>query len=99
SNETQTKATNSPQWLEEAVKKPENMPQWSEETRSQPTSTPQWSNSSWGDAFVPVTGNNSISRDSGKPDTAIAFNAGLRYLVGITSLLEQVINSCSLSIS
>lgn len=35
----------------------------------------------WGDAFVPVTGNNSISRESGKPDTAIAFNAGLRYLV------------------
>jgi hypothetical protein len=35
----------------------------------------------WGDAFVPVTGNNSISRESGRPDTAIAYNVGLRYLV------------------
>lgn len=35
----------------------------------------------WGDAFVPVAGNNSISRESGKPDTAVGFNAGLRYLV------------------
>ncbi|NJK51217.1 hypothetical protein HC931_26730 [Candidatus Gracilibacteria bacterium] len=35
----------------------------------------------WGDAFVPVTGNNSISRDSGKPAQAIAYNIGLRYLV------------------
>ena len=35
----------------------------------------------WGDAFVPVTGNNSISRESGKPETAIAYNAGIRYLV------------------
>ncbi|MCU0534662.1 MAG: hypothetical protein MUD14_12280 [Hydrococcus sp. Prado102] len=35
----------------------------------------------WGDAFLPVTGNNSISRESGRPDTAIGFNAGLRYLV------------------
>ena len=35
----------------------------------------------WGDAFIPLTGNNSISRESGKPDTAIAYNAGLRYLV------------------
>jgi hypothetical protein len=35
----------------------------------------------WADAFIPVTGNNSISRESGKPDTAIAYNAGLRYLV------------------
>ena len=35
----------------------------------------------WGDAFVPLTGNNSISRESGQPDTAIAYNAGLRYLV------------------
>ena len=35
----------------------------------------------WGDAFVPFTGNNSISRESGKPDTAIAYNAGIRYLV------------------
>ena len=35
----------------------------------------------WGDAFVPLTGNNSISRDSGKPAQAIAFNAGLRYMI------------------
>ena len=34
----------------------------------------------WGDAFIPITGNNSISRESGKPDRAIAYNAGLRYL-------------------
>ena len=34
----------------------------------------------WGDAFIPVTGNNSISRESGNPDTAIAYNGGLRYL-------------------
>jgi hypothetical protein len=35
----------------------------------------------WGDVFVPFTGNNSINRDSGKPDTAIAYNGGIRYLV------------------
>jgi hypothetical protein len=35
----------------------------------------------WGNAFVPFTGNNSVNRDSGKPDKAIAFNAGVRYLV------------------
>ncbi len=35
----------------------------------------------WGDGFVPFTGNNSISRESGKPDTAIVYNAGLRYLI------------------
>ncbi len=35
----------------------------------------------WGDGFMPLTGNNSISRESGKPDTAIVYNAGLRYLV------------------
>lgn len=32
------------------------------------------------DVFVPLTGNNSINRDSGEPDQAIAYNAGLRYL-------------------
>ncbi|PSB07736.1 hypothetical protein C7B62_18920 [Pleurocapsa sp. CCALA 161] len=32
------------------------------------------------DVFLPLTGNNSISRDSGKPDQAIAYNAGIRYL-------------------
>lgn len=35
----------------------------------------------WGDAFVPLTGNNSINRDTGSPTKTIAFNAGLRYLV------------------
>lgn len=35
----------------------------------------------WADAFFPITGNNSISRESGQPDTAIAYNVGLRYLV------------------
>ncbi|OKH22059.1 hypothetical protein NIES593_14090 [Hydrococcus rivularis NIES-593] len=35
----------------------------------------------WGDAFIPVAGNNSISRESGKPDQAMAYNVGLRYLV------------------
>ena len=34
----------------------------------------------FGDAFFPLTGNNSINRDSGDPDRAIAYNAGLRYL-------------------
>ena len=33
-----------------------------------------------GDVFLPLTGNNSINRDSGKPDKAIAYNVGLRYL-------------------
>jgi hypothetical protein len=32
------------------------------------------------DVFLPLTGNNSINRDSGKPDKAIAYNAGIRYL-------------------
>ena len=35
----------------------------------------------WGDAFIPFTGNNSISRNSGRPEKTIAFNAGIRYLV------------------
>ncbi|AFZ37859.1 hypothetical protein Sta7437_4390 [Stanieria cyanosphaera PCC 7437] len=35
----------------------------------------------WGDVFLPLTGNNSISRESGEPDDAIAYNAGLRYFV------------------
>ncbi|RMF22671.1 MAG: hypothetical protein D6756_10120, partial [Cyanobacteria bacterium J083] len=35
----------------------------------------------WADAFIPLFGNNSVSRASGKPDTAIAYNAGIRYLV------------------
>jgi hypothetical protein len=35
----------------------------------------------WGDAFLPLTGNNTIERESGKPDKTIAFNAGFRYIV------------------
>ncbi|MGV2831846.1 hypothetical protein [Myxosarcina sp. GI1(2024)] len=35
----------------------------------------------WGDAMFPLTGNNSISRESGEPDEVIVYNAGLRYLV------------------
>ena len=31
------------------------------------------------DLFLPLLGNNSINRDSGKPDEAIAYNAGLRF--------------------
>ncbi len=34
----------------------------------------------FGDVFLPLTGNNSINRDSGKAAKAIAYNAGLRYL-------------------
>ena len=32
------------------------------------------------DVFLPLTGNNSINRDSGEPDKAIAYNVGFRYL-------------------
>ncbi|MGF1479246.1 MAG: hypothetical protein ACFB4I_07115 [Cyanophyceae cyanobacterium] len=35
----------------------------------------------WGDAFIPITGNNSIDRDSGEVERAIAYNAGFRYRV------------------
>ncbi|ELR98851.1 hypothetical protein [Gloeocapsa sp. PCC 73106] len=35
----------------------------------------------WGDAFFPMTGNNSINRESGRPDKAIAYNGGFRFLV------------------
>jgi hypothetical protein len=35
----------------------------------------------WGDAFIPVTGNNSVDRTSGEPSKALAFNFGLRYLL------------------
>ena len=35
----------------------------------------------FGDAFAPFTGNNSVSRSSGRPNKEIAFNAGLRFLV------------------
>lgn len=35
----------------------------------------------WGDAFVPLTGNNTINRETGLPARTVAFNAGLRYVV------------------
>ncbi|HEY9669812.1 MAG TPA: hypothetical protein V6D11_00010 [Waterburya sp.] len=35
----------------------------------------------WGDAFVPLTGNNTINRETGLPTRTVAFNAGLRYVV------------------
>lgn len=35
----------------------------------------------WGDAFVPAIGHNTVNRDSGRPDTTVAFNAGMRYLL------------------
>lgn len=35
----------------------------------------------WGDLFLPISGNNTISRDSGFPEKTIAFNAGVRYLI------------------
>jgi hypothetical protein len=40
------------------------------------------------DVFVPLTGNNSINRDSGEPDRAIAYNAGIRYLTNPQLALE-----------
>lgn len=38
--------------------------------------------------FLPLTGNNSINRNSGKPDRAIAYNAGLRFLVNSQLALD-----------
>jgi hypothetical protein len=35
----------------------------------------------WADGFFPVTGNNSISRASGRTAKAIAYNTGIRYLL------------------
>ena len=35
----------------------------------------------WGDAFVPLEGNNTISRDTGLPAKSIVYNAGLRYII------------------
>ncbi len=35
----------------------------------------------WSDIFVPLTGNNSISREFGDPARAIAYNGGIRYLI------------------
>ena len=41
-----------------------------------------------GDVFLPLTGNNSINRGSGKPDKAIAYNVGFRYLTNPRLALE-----------
>jgi|GEM_PF-1607419 len=35
----------------------------------------------WGDAFLPLTGNNTINRSTGLPEQTVAFNAGLRYWI------------------
>jgi uncharacterized protein YjbI with pentapeptide repeats len=35
----------------------------------------------WGDAFVPLVGNNSINSNTGRPAKFPAFNAGIRYLL------------------
>ena len=35
----------------------------------------------WGDAFIPVTGNNSLSPTTAQPTQEVAFNAGIRFLV------------------
>lgn len=40
------------------------------------------------DVFLPVTGNNSVNRDSGEPDRAIAYNAGFRFLANPRLALE-----------
>ena len=40
------------------------------------------------DVFVPFTGNNSINRDSGQPDQAIAYNAGFRFLANPRLVLD-----------
>ncbi len=41
--------------------------------------SPQWI--LWADAFIPITGNNSINRDSGFPARTPAYDLGVRYLV------------------
>ncbi len=46
-----------------------------------------------GDVFVPLTGNNSISRDSGQSERAIAYNAGLRYLTTSQLALDLYITN------
>ena len=40
------------------------------------------------DVFIPITGNNSINRASGKPDRTIVYNAGLRYLTNSQLALD-----------
>ena len=35
----------------------------------------------WGDAFVPITGNNSTNINTASPTKTVAFNSGVRYLV------------------
>jgi len=34
----------------------------------------------WGDLFAPLTGNNTVDRDTGESEKTVAYNAGLRYM-------------------
>jgi len=45
------------------------------------------------DAFVPLTGNNAIDRDSGEPSKTPAFNAGARYLVNPRLALDAYVTN------
>ncbi|MCT7950998.1 hypothetical protein NG798_14460 [Ancylothrix sp. C2] len=47
----------------------------------------------WGDMFIPLTGNNTINRDTGFPARSVAFNAGLRYLVNPRLATELFISN------
>lgn len=47
----------------------------------------------WGDLFVPVTGNNSIIRNSGFPAKTVGYNAGIRYLVNPRAGLEIFVSN------
>ena len=49
------------------------------------------------DVFLPLTGNNSINRDSGEPDKAIAYNAGLRFLTNPRLALDIYATNASAS--
>ena len=40
------------------------------------------------DVFLPITGNNSINRNSGQPDKAIAYSAGFRFLTNLRLALD-----------
>ena len=46
-----------------------------------------------GDVFLPLTGNNSINRNSGAPDRAIAYNAGFRYLTSPLLALDLYVTN------
>lgn len=51
----------------------------------------------FGDVFLPLTGNNSINRDSGRPGQAIAYNAGLRFLTNPRLALDLYATNTSAS--